>query len=90
MGARYFCEYCGVFLRHGSSSVRKQHMAGNRHRMKVADYYRKVLDEQLQGRVDRVVEEFERDVAQGRASRTHGVTVVQQLRLESGDLSTGN
>eukprot|EP00166_Cyanidium_caldarium_P005006 ctg_5700.g657 len=39
---KYYCDYCDVYLTHDSTAVRKQHNDGNRHRMNVYDFERRV------------------------------------------------
>ena len=36
---RYYCDYCDIFLTHDSSSVRRSHNQGWKHRMHVENYY---------------------------------------------------
>ncbi|XP_049848967.1 U1 small nuclear ribonucleoprotein C-like [Schistocerca gregaria] len=36
---KYYCDYCDTFLTHDSTSVRKSHIKGNKHRAAVLAYY---------------------------------------------------
>ncbi|OUS41999.1 U1 zinc finger-domain-containing protein, partial [Ostreococcus tauri] len=36
---RFYCDYCDAFLTHDSSTVRKQHNSGFKHKANVRNYY---------------------------------------------------
>lgn len=41
--AKFFCEYCGVYLSQSSPKGRKQHLTGKKHMINKIDYYTKLL-----------------------------------------------
>ena len=46
----FFCEYCGIYLKHSSPFGRKQHARGRKHIQNKVEYYKQFLIEfQQQG-----------------------------------------
>ncbi len=43
--AKFFCEYCGVYLSQSSPKGRKQHLTGWKHVINKVEYYSKLLTE---------------------------------------------
>jgi U1 zinc finger len=78
-----YCDYCDVFLTHDSASVRKQHNDGNRHRQNVCEYYRQYIVRSTQERIDKIVYEFERRVADGLVLPTYGVSNINGRPAEA-------
>eukprot|EP00041_Stephanoeca_diplocostata_P007229 m.101097 g.101097 ORF g.101097 m.101097 type:complete len:153 (-) comp16792_c0_seq1:394-852(-) len=46
---KYYCDYCDTYLTHDSSSVRKTHNSGRKHKDNVRAYYEKWVDENIPG-----------------------------------------
>lgn len=78
-----YCDYCDVFLTNDSVAVRKQHNDGNRHKYNVCEYYRNYMGQQLQERIDDIVQQFEIKVARSLIRPTYGlppaVKVIKEL-----------
>lgn len=68
-----YCDYCDVFLTNDSVAVRKQHNDGNRHKYNVCEYYRQYIGQQLQEKIDLIVQNFERRVASGSIIPTYAL-----------------
>lgn len=49
---KYYCDYCDVFLTHDSTSVRKTHNGGRKHKDNVRAYYQAWLEDQAQKLID--------------------------------------
>lgn len=71
---RFHCHYCDVRLSHSSESVRRQHAAGNRHKARLCEYYKRTLTADMQARVDAVVADFADRVALGHTVPSYGVS----------------
>ncbi|GAB0498359.1 hypothetical protein MMPV_009702 [Pyropia vietnamensis] len=74
MSKRFHCHYCDVRLSHSSESVRRQHAAGNRHKARLCDYYKRTLTADMQARIDAVVADFADRVALGHTVPSYGVS----------------
>lgn len=74
---KYYCDYCDVYLTHDSAAVRKQHNDGNRHKQNVCSYYLQLITARMQAKVDRVIEEFETELAAGTLTPTYGLSTVE-------------
>ena len=44
----FYCEYCGIYLKHSSPFGRKQHSTGKKHIFNKMEYYRQFLMEYQQ------------------------------------------
>ncbi|OUM67899.1 hypothetical protein PIROE2DRAFT_39647 [Piromyces sp. E2] len=51
---KYYCDYCDVFLTHDSSSVRKSHNAGWKHKTQVQNYYNALGKDKIQEVIDQI------------------------------------
>ncbi|KAG4088844.1 zf-U1-domain-containing protein [Neocallimastix lanati (nom. inval.)] len=51
---KYYCDYCDVFLTHDSSSVRKSHNAGWKHKTHVQNYYNALGKDKIQEVIDQI------------------------------------
>lgn len=56
--AKFFCEYCGVYLSQSSPKGRKQHLTGRKHVINKVDYYTKLLLEAQREKTFRIAQEF--------------------------------
>ena len=56
--AKFFCEYCGVYLSQSSPKGRKQHLTGKKHMINKIDYYTKLLLEAKKERTFQIAQQF--------------------------------
>lgn len=69
---RYYCDYCDMYLPHGSSTSRRQHNYGWKHRANYKAYYqniyvkqqREILDSQRHLLPPQMIQDIEREIMQ--------------------------
>ena len=40
---KYYCDYCGLFLKNSSPACRTQHDEGWKHKRRISEYYRSII-----------------------------------------------
>lgn len=56
---KFYCDHCGRYLTHDSSSVRKTHCCGWKHKENVKDSYQKWMEEQARSLIDKTMTAFQ-------------------------------
>lgn len=52
MSKKFYCEYCGIFLKNSSPQTRREHFDGKKHKQRMIEHYRQIR-ESTDGRRDK-------------------------------------
>jgi len=42
MSKKFYCEYCGIFLKNSSPQTRREHFDGKKHKQRMIEHYRQI------------------------------------------------
>lgn len=53
MSKKFYCEYCGIFLKNSSPQTRREHFDGKKHKQRMIEHYRQIrvqMEEEIKAR----------------------------------------
>lgn len=53
MSRKFYCEYCGIFLKNSSPQTRREHADGKKHKQRMIEHFRQIrvqMEEDIKAR----------------------------------------